>query len=160
GAEELNGCDDLKPVEQLWPDNLLYINYTSGSTGRPKGVGIPHRGVSRLLFGANYAQFGAAKVFLHVASIAFDASTFEIWGALLHGGRLVLYPGDVPTGSKLSHLIQEEGVQVMFLTAALFNTLVDESPEIFRGVEQLLVGGEALSPSHVQRVMKALPETR
>jgi non-ribosomal peptide synthetase component F len=63
--------------------------YTSGSTGKPKAVGITHRSVLRLVKEINYAQFGPNEVFLQFASLSFDASTFEIWGSLLNGGRLV-----------------------------------------------------------------------
>ena len=59
--------------------------YTSGSTGRPKGVEVAHRGVVRLVRGAGYARFGPDEVFLQLAPAAFDAATFEIWGALLNG---------------------------------------------------------------------------
>src|SRR5258708_29257700 len=72
------------------PDNLAYVIYTSGSTGRPKGVATVHRNVARLIKGANYVEVTPEDVFLHLAPLAFDASTFEIWGALLRGAKLAL----------------------------------------------------------------------
>ena len=78
-------------------ENLAYVMYTSGSTGRPKGVEVRHRGVVRLLFGVDYATLDESRTFLHMAPISFDASTFELWGALLHGARCVLLSKrDVP----------------------------------------------------------------
>ena len=81
------------------PEDLAYVTYTSGSTGVPKGVEVTHRGVMRLVFGADYAELGPEEVFLQLAPVAFDASTLEIWGALLHGGRLVLVPGTGADGA-------------------------------------------------------------
>ena len=78
------------------PEDLAYVTYTSGSTGVPKGVEVRHRGVLRLLFGVDYASFGPGEVFLQLAPVSFDASTLELWGPLLHGGRCVLFPGRVP----------------------------------------------------------------
>ena len=77
-------------------DSLAYIMYTSGSTGTPKGVAVPHRGIIRLLFGVDYVELDSTRKILHLASPSFDASTFELWGALLHGGQLVLFPSECP----------------------------------------------------------------
>ena len=73
-------------------DDLAYVMYTSGSTGTPKGVMIGHRAVVRLVRNTNYCQFDRDQVFLQLAPISFDASTFEIWGALLNGARLAIMP--------------------------------------------------------------------
>ncbi|HUI10515.1 MAG TPA: condensation domain-containing protein, partial [Bacteroidota bacterium] len=73
-------------------DRCAYVMYTSGSTGTPKGVCIPHRGVVRLVTGVEYARLDRSEVFMLFAPVSFDASTFEIWGALLNGARLVIYP--------------------------------------------------------------------
>jgi non-ribosomal peptide synthetase component F len=80
------------PKRNITTEHLAYISYTSGSTGIPKGVAVPHRGVVRLVSGNNYAHFGSDEVFLEFAPLAFDASTFEIWGSLLNGAQLVLMP--------------------------------------------------------------------
>ncbi|MFI5179411.1 MAG: amino acid adenylation domain-containing protein, partial [Vicinamibacterales bacterium] len=142
------------------PDHLAYICYTSGSTGMPKGVAVTQRGVIRLLFGADFATLGPQNTWLQLAPVPFDASTLEIWGALLHGGRLVLTADRTPTPQTLGALLSAERVTSLWLTASLFNTIVDVAPEVLAGVRQLLVGGEALSVAHVRRGLAALPDTQ
>jgi amino acid adenylation domain-containing protein/non-ribosomal peptide synthase protein (TIGR01720 family)/FkbM family methyltransferase len=138
-------------------ENLAYVMSTSGSTGHPKGVEIRHRGVTRLLFGTSYVRLNADERFLHLSSVSFDASTFELWGALLHGARCVLYPERVPAAAELARLIREQHVSTLWLTASLFNTVIDEDPQALSTVSQLLVGGEALSLPHVRRALDRLP---
>ncbi|MDY7023040.1 MAG: amino acid adenylation domain-containing protein, partial [Cyanobacteriota bacterium] len=140
--------------------DLAYINYTSGSTGKPKGVMIPHRGVIRLVFATEYTPLDGQQTFLQLAPISFDAATLEIWGALLHGGCCVLYPGNgLPEPQTLKTIIQTYGVTTLWLTAALFNTLITEAPECLQGVQELLTGGEALSVQHIRLAQKLLSET-
>ena len=91
---------------------------------------------------------------------SFDASTFELWGALLHGGRCTLFPGRVPTAGELELLIRERGINTLWLTATLFNTLVDEAPEAISSLDQLLIGGETLSVNHVRRFLEHCPRTQ
>jgi len=135
-----------------------YVMYTSGSTGRPKGVVVPHRGVTRLVFGQTYARFDSTRVFLQLAPAAFDASTFEIWGALLHGARCVLAPDQgVPDSRRLRELIVANGVTTVWLTASLFNAIVDQAPDTLATVAEVLVGGEALSVPHIRRAQALLP---
>jgi len=142
------------------PDALAYVMYTSGSTGSPKGVAVPHRGILRLVFGQTYTRFGAEETFLQMAPPAFDAATFELWGALLHGARCVLFPGAVPTHATLREIIARHHVTTVWLTASLFNTVIDEAPHTLAGVRTLITGGEALSPRHVARAAALLPDTR
>jgi amino acid adenylation domain-containing protein len=151
--------DCSNPVSGARPENLFAIHYTSGSTGQPNGVQVVHRGVIRLLCGVDYVRLDATQTLLHHSPLAFDASTFEIWGALLHGARCVLFPERIPSVEPLGRLLAEQRVSVLWLTSALFNAIVDEAPEILRGVRQLLVGGEALSLGHVRRALEQLPET-
>ncbi len=148
------------PDSQTTPDHLAYVMYTSGSTGQPKGVEIPHRGIVRLVFAADYVDLTGEQTFLQLAPIGFDASTFEIWGALLHGHRCVLFPGRVPDLDKLAEIVQEHRVSCLWLTASLFNFVIDERPGILKGVNQVLTGGEALSVDHVRRALECLPNTR
>ena len=107
-----------------------------------------------ILFVTLYTSAGT--VMLQVAPVSFDASTLEVWGPLLNGGKLVVYAeAGVPSASGLGRVIGEAGVNAMWLTASLYNALIDEAPESLRGVEQLLIGGEALSVAHVRRGLAA-----
>src|SRR5204862_995355 len=100
------------------------------------------------------------RTILQAAPVGFDASTFEIWGALLNGGRLALHPERVPTPAGLGQSIRRFGVTTMWLTAALFNAVVDADPAQLEGLDELLIGGEALSVAHVRRALAALPGLR
>ena len=157
---EIAGESEENPQNQAKPDNLAYITYTSGSTGLPKGVEVLHRGVIRLLYGVNYVRLDASQRILQMAPIAFDASTFEIWGALLHGASCVLFPPEIPTPKKLGDAIKKHDITTLWLTAALFNAVVDDDPQFLGGISQLLVGGEALSVPHIRRALAALPATQ
>ncbi|HJV96848.1 MAG TPA: AMP-binding protein, partial [Albitalea sp.] len=136
---------------------LAYIMYTSGSTGTPKGIEICHHSIIRLVIDAKYVDLSPAKTMLHAAPLGFDASTLELWGPLLNGGRCVLHDEELPTAAGLARTIRNEGVTTAWLTAALFNAVVDDDPAHLRGLEQLLIGGEALSVAHVRRALDALP---
>lgn len=153
--------DSSPPVCHVGARNLAYINYTSGSTGRPKGVTIPHRAVLRLVYGTTFTQLDAHQTLLQLAPVSFDAATLEIWGALLHGGRCVLFPGNgLPDPNDLGEVIRTYQVTTLWLTAALFNTIVTETPEVLVGVKELLTGGEALSVSHIRQAQERLPGTQ
>nr|BBH87140.1 non-ribosomal peptide synthetase [Thermosporothrix sp. COM3] len=147
----------LPPIH---PDNLAYIMYTSGSTGQPKGVGVTHRNIIRLVRETQYARFSADEVFLHFAPISFDASTFEIWGALLNGGRLVIFPSFLPSMNDLKDALKRYRISTMWLTEGVFRQLVESSLEDLSSLQQLLTGGDVLSPPHVARALQQLPGCR
>jgi amino acid adenylation domain-containing protein len=151
---------DTAPACEVTPERLAYVSYTSGSTGQPKGVCVPHRGVVRLVRNTNYATLGPDEVILQFAPIAFDASTFEIWGALLNGGHLVVYPPGLTSLAELGEFIERHRVTTLWLTAGLFHQMVEEQLGRLRNVRQLLAGGDVLSPTHVARVLQQLPGTR
>jgi amino acid adenylation domain-containing protein len=150
----------FNPSSQSTADDLAYVIYTSGSTGLPKGVEVRHRGIARLLFGVDYAQLGATQTLLHLAPIFFDAATFEVWGALLHGGTCVLFPGKVPDAADLGTVLKKYRVSTLWLTAGLFNSVIDQRPQALSDVKQLLIGGEALSVPHVRKALEQLSNTQ
>ena len=152
-------ADSENPLFAATPASLAYVMYTSGSTGLPKGVLVENRSVVRLVFETDYCQFGPDEVFLQFAPISFDASTLEIWGALLHGAKLVIMPAKFSSLEDLGRTIREHGVTTMWLTAGLFHLFVDERLEDLRPIRQLLAGGDVLSASHVRKVLDRLPNT-
>ena len=128
----------------------------SGSTGRPKGVCVTHRNVVRLVKATNYAGLGAEEVFLQFAPISFDASTLELWGPLLNGGRLVVFPAALPSLAQLGEVIEQHQVTTLWLTAGLFHQMVEDHVDSLGSVRQLLAGGDVLSVPHVKRVLEQL----
>jgi amino acid adenylation domain-containing protein len=159
-SEELPaGSYEENPPGKSGARSLAYVMYTSGSTGRPKGVMVEQRAVVRLVKNTNYCDF-AGQTFLHLAPISFDASTFEIWGALLNGCRLVIAPSATPSLADIGNIIREKGVGTLWLTAGLFHLMVEQRIEDLRPLRQLLAGGDRLSPKHVARVLETLPELR
>ncbi|MFC1851966.1 amino acid adenylation domain-containing protein [candidate division CSSED10-310 bacterium] len=148
------------PENVVRPQDPAYVMFTSGSSGTPKGVAVSHRAVINLMFGTDDIKYEKNCAILHLAPLSFDASTFEIWGPLLHGGTCILYPDQQINLSVLGHTLDRFDIDVLFLTTALFNTIINESPEILNKVKQLLIGGEAISVRHVLRANAALPSTR
>jgi amino acid adenylation domain-containing protein len=149
------------PAGRARPANLAYVSYTSGSTGRPKGVAVVHEGVVRLVKEANYVRFDhPGETFLHFAPLGFDASTFEIWGALLNGARLVIAPPSAQVAlDDLGRLVRDHGVTTLWLTAALFHRVVEYRLGDLAGVAQMLTGGDVVSPSHARAYCNAFPES-
>jgi amino acid adenylation domain-containing protein/FkbH-like protein/non-ribosomal peptide synthase protein (TIGR01720 family) len=138
---------------------LAYIIFTSGSTGEPKGVLIEQHSVVRLVRNTDYLQLGPGDRVLQTGSLAFDASTFEIWGPLLNGGCCCLPRGkEILEIDQFGALLKTTGATTCFLTTGLFNQIADFHPQAFRGLKHLLTGGEKVSVPHVNRVLAAAPE--
>ncbi|MEW1775131.1 non-ribosomal peptide synthetase [Streptomyces sp. NPDC086777] len=148
------------PVDAgVGPEDLAYVAYTSGSTGRPKGVAVPHRAVLRLVVDGDVVDAGPQDVFMHFAPVAFDASTLEIWGALLNGARLAVVPAGAPSLPRLLDFVRNERVSVAWLTAGLFHRAVDTGLTGLPNLRRLIAGGDVLSPGHVARAVRDLPHT-
>lgn len=145
-----------RPAPRVSPDAPAYIMYTSGSTGTPKGVVVPHRAIVRLVREQNFVAFGPDLCWLQLSNISFDASTLEIWGALLNGGRLVLQAQQKPTLPEICDAIQKHKVTSVWFTVGLFNMLVDEQLDRLRGLKHILTGGDVLSVPHVRKALKVL----
>ncbi|HEY6432768.1 MAG TPA: non-ribosomal peptide synthetase [Acetobacteraceae bacterium] len=161
GSGRWRGPDGAEPLErEVGPDDLAYIMYTSGSTGRPKGVMVPHRGVIRLVSDCDFVSLDASEVILHLAPLSFDASTLEIWGALLNGGRLAIVRAAMPTLDEIADAIRDYGATTLWLTAGLFHLMVDRRIDGLRPLRQLIAGGDVLSVPHVAKAMAALPRCR
>ncbi|MBN8471529.1 non-ribosomal peptide synthase/polyketide synthase [Corallococcus exiguus] len=137
-------------------DSLAYVLFTSGSTGQPKGVLVPHRGVTRLVLGSDFIRFGADEVLFHFAPVAFDASTLEIWGALLHGAKLVLAPPHALSTEELAALLRHHRVTTLWLTAALFEQMSLHQGEALAQVRQVLAGGDVLPAERVRQHLSRL----
>jgi amino acid adenylation domain-containing protein len=143
------------PVDAL-AEQLCYVMYTSGSTGKPKGVLIPHRGVLRLVCQPNYVDVHAADRIAAASNPVFDASTFEIWGALLNGACLVILPEDLLLDfQQLAVFLRHERITTLFVTTQLFNHVSRAAPHTFASVQTLLFGGEAVDPTSVRTILSA-----
>lgn len=158
--EEIQGQGEAKNFESpAGPHSLAYIIYTSGSTGKPKGVMIEQRSVIRLVKNSNYIEFTPEDRLLLTSSLGFDVVTFEILGPLLNGGALHLTDKETFLDShQLKRYIEQNGITTMWLTASLFNHLTEQNEKIFSRLINLIIGGEALSASHVNRIKQACPE--
>ncbi len=136
-------------------ENLAYVIYTSGSTGQPKGVGVTHRAINRLVRNTNYVQLNESDRMAQVSNASFDAATFEIWGALVHGGQLVGFEKETALSpTEFKQALAEHHISAMFLTTALFNQIAQSLPETFAPLRYLLFGGEASDPQSVRRVLE------
>ncbi|MDJ0836038.1 MAG: non-ribosomal peptide synthase/polyketide synthase [Acidobacteriota bacterium] len=140
------------------PESRAYISFTSGSTGKPKGVEITHRGVLRLVCQAAYLGIAGGETMLHSASLAFDASTLEIWACLLNGGRLVLLPPGDDAYGRIGETIARKGVTWVHLTAALFRLAAEEQRHLLGNLRHLATGGDAASSQHFSSVMQDCPQ--
>ncbi|NDZ97260.1 amino acid adenylation domain-containing protein [Streptomyces sp. SID6673] len=145
---DLSDQPETAPDVRIDPEDGAYIIYTSGSTGVPKGVLVTHRNVVRLLEStAGPCRFDETDVWTMVHSYAFDFSVWEIWGALAHGGRLVVVPHDVARSPEhLAQLLRAEQVTVLDQTPSAFYQLaaVDDGDDPMQTVRMVILGGEKL----------------
>ena len=139
-------------------DNIAYLIYTSGSTGVPKGVANTQSNVCSLAYRQVFCKLSPNSTFFQFSSVAFDAATFEIWTALLNGGRLVIAnPGQLGL-EEIRHTIEKYEVNILWLTSMLFSEAVQNLPELFEKVESVYVGGEVLPPTAAKLFLNTYPD--
>ncbi|WP_203913490.1 non-ribosomal peptide synthetase, partial [Rhizocola hellebori] len=154
---ETDPSGDAGELPVVQPGQLCYVMYTSGSTGEPKGIQITHQGVVDLARDPSWAMLPEDVVLMH-SPHAFDASTWEIWGPLLAGGRIVVAPpGDIDAAG-LRGLIQTHGVNRLSLTAGLFRVIAEGPVDAFQGLSEVTTGGDVISAGAVERALRNCPE--
>lgn len=154
-ASQIVACPSTPPpaAATVATDEVVLF-YTSGSTGIPKAVRVPHRAILRLVINSDYVVLGPNDKVAHISNVAFDAVTFEVWGALLNGGELHVLGRDTAlTPQVLARELRSRGITAMFLTSALFNQMAREAPDGLATVTTVLVGGDKVEPRWVKRVL-------
>lgn len=145
------------PALQATPSaqSLAYIIYTSGSTGKPKGVMVQQRNILTLVAATNFYPPAPGDIIAQCANHAFDAATFEIWSALLHGNSTCIISRDQLLDlDTFNHVLQQENINVMFLSSGIFNQMVQRHPDAFARLKLLAFGGDAAEVSNVNQVIK------
>lgn len=137
---------------------VAYLMYTSGSSGAPKGVMVMHGGIIRLVVGCSFMPLNERTVMLHLAPVAFDAATLEIWGPLLNGGRMVIYPEAELELDRLSGFLDSRRVNALWLTAALFDQWVAQLDTPLTDLRHVITGGDVVTPTSVRRLYDLLPQ--
>ncbi|QFZ21137.1 non-ribosomal peptide synthetase [Saccharothrix syringae] len=156
----VDGCAPARFDGPIVPaDELAYVMFTSGSTGVPKGVAVTHRGIVRLVRSPGCVTL-RGQTMLHISSPSFDAATFDIWGALANGGRLVVGPPGKASVAEIGGLVRGQGVTTAFFPTGLFHLIVDEDVAALAGLRQVVVGGDVLSAAHARRFLAAVPGCR
>ncbi|MGE7438289.1 amino acid adenylation domain-containing protein, partial [Kitasatospora sp. NPDC001175] len=156
---------DADRLAPLLPDHPAYVIFTSGSTGTPKGVVVSHRNVTRLLTAAaRRFDFGERDVWTLFHSYAFDFAVWELWGALLTGGRLVVVDHAVSRSpQEFLALLAEQGVTVLNQTPSAFYQLIQadrQRPGSRLALRYVVFGGEALTPDRLGEWYLRHPEDR
>ncbi|MBA5635775.1 amino acid adenylation domain-containing protein [Duganella sp. LX20W] len=138
--------------------DTAYLMYTSGTTGQPKGVLVSHRGVVRLVRDTNYIRFDEDSRVLQAGAIGFDASTFELWGALLNGGELHIVGRDTLLSARLlGQFLAASRINTALITSSLFAQLANENAALFQPLRTLVIGGDVVPARQVQAVRLACP---
>jgi amino acid adenylation domain-containing protein len=157
-AQLLERQPESNPGRRAQADNLAYCMYTSGSSGQPKGVLVEHRNVVHLVINNPFAVIISADCLAHCANPAFDASTWEVWGALLNGARVLLIPQNVVLQpQEFCRALQDGKVTAMWLTVALLNQYADALAPVLSNLNYLLFGGEQSDLGVIKRIVRQSP---
>ncbi|MGW7556729.1 non-ribosomal peptide synthetase [Streptomyces rimosus] len=154
GSEQ---AGDATPFAEYDPDAVAYVMFTSGSTGQPKGVAVTHRGIAGLAHRPEYVTITPRDRVLFHSPVTFDASAFEVWGALANGAAVAVSTADRLSPTGLARDAERLGATVTVLTTALFHHLAARRSPLFGVLRGVLAGGEALSAQHARSVLRAHP---
>ncbi len=153
--KDMSGDDAKNLSSHVNPESAACVMYTSGSTGRPKGILIPHRAIVRLVSNADWISFTSVDRVAHLSNISFDASLFEIWGALLHGASLVIVPrNSLLEARRFVAELRKFRVSRVLVTTAFFNQIARDIPDAFRTVDVVVFGGEISDARAVRNVLE------
>ncbi len=137
----------------------LYLIYTSGSTGHPKPVVGTHQNVIRLADSSTYGGLSPNSITLNHSSFSFDASVFEIWGTLVHGGELVIVDKEHKAPSNLCDIIAKHNVNSALFSPLLLNEILTTQSQQLKNLKYIIVGGDVFNPSTARLALKSLPDT-
>lgn len=154
-ATTIAGQPVSRPEVPVDPDQLAYIMFTSGSTGRAKAIGVTHRNVIRTVCNTPYVDFRPTDTVGQGSNISFDAATWEVWGALLNGSRLVGFRKDEMLDPvRLQAKLVAQGLTVFFMPAALMKQIVSEKPDTFGSLRYFFSGGEQADLHTIRRLLR------
>ncbi|WEH35119.1 amino acid adenylation domain-containing protein [Streptomyces sp. AM 4-1-1] len=131
------------------------VLYTSGTTGRPKGVVLPHRGLARLMGRPDFIPLDASDVVAQLCPLNFDGASYEIWGALAHGGELVVLDKHVVLSPRdLRDIVRARGITTLLVTTPLLNRVIEDAPDLLQSLRRVYFGGELISVPHMRRALR------
>ncbi|MFD8263154.1 amino acid adenylation domain-containing protein, partial [Streptomyces griseoluteus] len=149
------GLPDTPPATDLGPRSRFNVLYTSGSTGRPKGVVLPHGGVLRLMHRADFMPLGPDDTLSQLSPLNFDGATYEIWGALTHGARLVVLDKELVLDPvALRGAVRAHGVTTLLVTTPLLNRIIEDAPDLLQSLRRVYFGGELVSVPHLRKALR------